>query len=307
MNKRRISMNDITALIVTYNRLEKLKKTLYSYESQTMRPTRIILVDNCSTDGTIDFISEWEKKQSTIKKTVVRLEQNYGGSGGFYVGFKTALEIGFDWLWIADDDAYPDSDAFEMLSQSMMRYPNCAAFCSKVNTIDGIDYGHRKIIRNNRNILGVPAEDVLYERKSFEINIFSFVGTCLRKDVIEKCGLPQKDYFIWYDDTEYSLRVNKNFKIICIPSVNVFHDTRIEKEWKYSWKTYYGERNRLYTLKLHDSRNNFVLYEMKYIYHMIINYFVDYKYFRSQWSGFWDYLKRVKGVPKDHQPGKFKY
>lgn len=47
--------NKIGAVIVTFNRIEKLKKALFSYESQTVVPDILIVVDNHSNDGTHEF------------------------------------------------------------------------------------------------------------------------------------------------------------------------------------------------------------------------------------------------------------
>lgn len=49
---------NICVVIVTYNRLNKLQKALQSYESQTCPPHCIIVVNNNSTDGTHDYLSQ---------------------------------------------------------------------------------------------------------------------------------------------------------------------------------------------------------------------------------------------------------
>ena len=98
-------------VIVTYNRIEHLKKSLELYTRQTKNPSRIIVVDNHSNDGTIDFLNSWESEVvKKKKKEVIYLPENLGGSGGFYLGKKKALELDVDWIMVADDDAYPNED-----------------------------------------------------------------------------------------------------------------------------------------------------------------------------------------------------
>lgn len=303
----RLDMKQIYVLIVTYNRLEKLKKCLAAYDEQTFLPHKIIIVDNCSTDGTKDFLNNWERISNDYGKKVIYLDKNYGGSGGFYEGMKAAQEENFDWLWISDDDAYPDKNAFDILNKAIEEHKDYNAFCSSVITSEGIDNGHRKIKRNENDLLGTASSDELYNTEHFDINIFSFVGSCINKQVLDTCGLPMKDFFIWFDDTEYSLRVNEKFKMICVPSIRVFHDTIIEKEWRYSWKTYYGERNKLYTLQKHMPKDEFKKYLMHYRFGMMKHFFTDYKYYLSQRDGYTDFKKGITGVPEDHQPGKYKY
>ena len=71
----------IACVIVTYNRLEKLRKCLSCYENQSICPSEIIIVNNNSSDGTKEFLEQWKCLDSSIKKTVINLESNQGGAG----------------------------------------------------------------------------------------------------------------------------------------------------------------------------------------------------------------------------------
>lgn len=300
-------MSNINVLIVTYNRLKKLKKCLDAYAKQTLPPQKLIVVDNCSTDGTKKFLNVWEKEHHLFEKKVMYLDKNFGGSGGFYEGMKASMEESFEWLWVSDDDAYPAQNAFEVLNLEIKKNKDYDVFCSSVITTEGIDTGHRKVIKDNKNYFGVPVWLEKYEQQTFDINIFSFVGLCISKNVLEQCGLPQKDYFIWFDDTEYALRVNKEFNMMCVPGIRVFHDTTVEREWKYSWKTYYGERNKLYTLQKHLPKSKFKKYIFQYRLGMLKHCFTDHKYYLSQKDGYADFKCGKLGISNDHLPGKYKY
>ena len=56
---------NVCVVIVTYNRLNKLKKTLDYYDKQQLSPSHIVVVNNASTDSTSQFLQEW----STIDAT----------------------------------------------------------------------------------------------------------------------------------------------------------------------------------------------------------------------------------------------
>lgn len=297
----------IMILVVTYNRLEKLKKALSAYINQSYLPYKILIVDNCSTDGTRKYLSEWEEKTGSIEKKVICLERNCGGSGGFYEGMKAAKKEDFDWLWISDDDAYPDIDVLQQIKNYIEEYPQYDVFCSSVITSDGIDCAHRKVIRDKNNIFGIPVEKDAYALKHFDINIFSFVGTCISKRVLIQCGLPVRNFFIWFDDTEYSLRVNENFKMMCVTSIRVFHDTIIETEWRHSWKTYYGERNKFYMLEAHLKKKDLKKFILHYKLGMIKHFFTDHEYYLNQKDGYNDYRKNIVGISIEHYPGVYKY
>ena len=215
---------------------------------------------------------------------------------------KKALEIGFAWIWIADDDAYPYNDAILNLEKVILS-TNYQAICGIVYNANGIDLNHRRIlIEKKYSIKEICAEKENYDKKSFNIDLFSFVGTAMSNAVIEECGLPKKDYFIWFDDTEYSYRVRKKFKIICFSNIKVFHDT-IEKNDGISWKNYYGERNGLDMCKNHYTKKQFFLKKIKYKLRIVKNYFFNKKYYFILKDAYYDFKNNKFGVANKYKPG----
>ena len=82
---------NVAAVVVTFNRLEKLKKVLASLEAQTRLPEQLIIVNNASTDDTASYLDEYEKNFSLkdkVKITIVTLPENAGGAGGFSAGMR---------------------------------------------------------------------------------------------------------------------------------------------------------------------------------------------------------------------------
>ena len=240
------------AVIVTYNRLEKLKIALKAYEDQTYLPTYIIVVNNNSNDGTKEYLDKWASKKAKFEKIIIHLDKNTGGSGGFYTGLKKALELDASFVWVADDDAYPYKDAFSIANEKLKKLDieNISAICGQVITQDKIDLEHRRY--TNRSFLKIrqvpiPLDD--YDKESFELDQFSYVGTFLNVEKMKKVGLPNKDYFIYFDDTEHSLRMARAGKRLCYPAIKVNHDTPLNVDTSVSWKSYYGTRNRLYSFK----------------------------------------------------------
>ena len=292
----------ICALIVTYNRLDKLKKCLESYDKQKRKPDKIIVVDNNSNKETKIFLNEWSLVKKEYEKIILTLDKNYGGSGGFYYGMKKALESGFDWIWISDDDAYPNDDALFNL-ENIILSTNYQAICGVVYNLNGIDLNHRRIlIEKKYSVKEVCAEKEKYNKKYFNIDLFSFVGTAMSKVVIEECGLPKKDYFIWFDDTEYSYRVRKKFNILCCSNIKIYHDS-IEKNDGISWKNYYGERNGLDMYKNHYTKKQFFLKKIKYKLRIAKNYFFNKKYYCILKDAYYDFKNNKFGVANKYKPG----
>ena len=161
----------IGAVVVTYNRLDKLKKALESFEKQLYLPAYVIVADNASTDGTAQYLRQWQKEDAGFKKIILTMESNMGGSGGFYAGIKRAMEQEADWIWVSDDDAYLKDDALKQASDYLEEQPDLdkiSAICGKVIKNGKMDINHGKYYYKKGIRIceaSIPAE--LYEKYEF--------------------------------------------------------------------------------------------------------------------------------------------
>lgn len=242
-------------VIVTFNRKKLLVEAVDSLLNQSFPIDRIIIVDNCSTDGTFDLL----EKQGLIDNPRIsyyRTEKNIGGSGGFAFGINKAKEFGLDWLTLSDDDAIYSPDYFSKIENAIKAYPDILTFTGTVKLEDErIQTTHRKIVNNWNTITTTNISTDMY-KENFYLDLFTFVGVTISMNVIDKIGLPDKDYFIWWDDIEYSLRVRKYTQIMNISDAVILHKTKVisldfHKEYKRDWREYYGWRNRIVTQRKH--------------------------------------------------------
>lgn len=251
----------IAAVIVTYNRLDKLKKALEAYEAQERPVDDLIIVDNCSTDGTRDFLRDWENEDGVSNRHVIYMNENLGGSGGFHDGCEFALTLAPDWILVGDDDAYPDKQIISNFNTYIASHDtdDVSSICSIVlNSDNTIACHHRRILEVKRHyqIVRRNSTEEDYLKESFPISLFSYVGTFMRADSLRKVGVCIRDFFIYYDDSEHSIRMSKTGQIICVPCLKFFHDdasiiARKANGKSVLWRDYYEKRNRLYTLLHH--------------------------------------------------------
>lgn len=245
---------DIGAVVVTYNRLEKLKTVLKSLESQTLLPSCFIIIDNASTDGTQEFLKQYEKDfplKGKVRLVIRRLDENVGGAGGFSAGMRVGYEEGCGYVWIFDDDGYPQPHALERLYNGYrdacrIYSPDIPFACSMVKFIDGTisemnnpvttwDWGRLQALGLSNAVL---------------VSSCSFVSVLIPRWVMECYGLPYKEYFIWYDDAEYTQRISAACPGIEVTNSVVLHDMGQNKGVNYRmvngknlWKFRYGARN----------------------------------------------------------------
>ena len=120
-------MNNIVAIIVTFNRKELLGEAIEALCSQTIQSFDIMVVDNASTDGTKEYISSYVNN-GTIQ--YFNTGKNIGGAGGFHFGMKKALMENYDYIWLMDDDTIPDKDCLENLMKAKEILHNQFSFLS---------------------------------------------------------------------------------------------------------------------------------------------------------------------------------
>lgn len=238
----------LAAVIVTFNRKSKLVTVIEALKSQTHLPDKVFVVDNASTDGTDEYLQALEKEDTRFEH--VRLPENIGGAGGFYEGARTAFDAGFDFIWLSDDDAYPNSDALEILVKSTQdftqRFGHKPSFtCSNVKWIDG---SHCEM--NTPATVWDWPRYYSPETPYFLVGSCSFVSVLIPRWAFAKHGFPIKDYFIWYDDAEFTQRIARSHPGLFCPHSIVIHDVPDNKGVNFSlvsedniWKFRYGARN----------------------------------------------------------------
>ena len=251
-------MQTLDLVIVTYNRLDKLKKTLQHYVVQTHAFRNLIIVDNCSTDGTREYLDEWSKENTPFDKIIIHTKENIGGSGGFYLGQKKAMKLRADWIFVADDDAYADPTMVERFYDFIELHDTnavSAVYAAVLDTDGNICLCHRdrhSVLKNEYHRESAGIEE--YEKELFSIDVLSYVGSFLNAKALKSCGLVSPEYFIYYDDTEHSMRLKRYGDIIVVPTIQIIHEggaESAEQKNVLTWRKYYVQRNTAHMLMKH--------------------------------------------------------
>lgn len=247
----------IASVIVTFNRLEKLKLTVQKTLDEEIN--YLIIVNNASTDET----KKWLDSLLDYRLRIIHLKTNIGGAGGFYVGFKEATDsTDADWLVCYDDDAYPQKDSIKLF-KSITLPKEVGSVAAAVYSPDhqivnmnrpGINpFWHlNKIIFflfRGRKTIHIQ-NNMYHTQQYYEIDASSFVGYFVQTDIVRLVGLPRKELFIYADDVLYTLQVRKaGFRHYFMPMIKFTHDCSTvildNKTISPLWKVYYIYRNNL--------------------------------------------------------------
>jgi len=205
----------IVAVVVSFNRRDRLERELKALLAQTRPIDEIIVVDNGSTDGAREFL-----RDLGAPVVVVESHRNRGGAGGFALGLAWAMHRGHDLAWLMDDDASPYEDSLEQL---LLPYDGDVDRYS-FTSAQVVDPEGRTGPRSHQNLSGNYEE--LFraaERGYLAAASSSFVGPLISLHHARRTHLPLADFFIWHDDTEYTARLAALAPAIAVPTAKIVH------------------------------------------------------------------------------------
>ena len=207
-------------VVVTFNRLALLKEAIDSLRNQTYLNRDIVVVNNGSTDGTL----EWLNSQ---KDLIIITQQNLGGAGGFFTGMKYVAEHNYDYCWIMDDDVVCHSDALQELVNAYDKKPNIGFVCSKVIGINGCPMNTPTVDDRPSSNGDADFTDLITE-SMIKVKTATFVSVLCSVKTIKEVGLPYKEFFIWGDDTEYTNRISLHHECYMVCKSVVVHKRAIQ-------------------------------------------------------------------------------
>ena len=232
----------VSIIVVNYNGMSYIETCLRSILRQSFRDFEIIVVDNCSSDGSLDYL-----RQAFPDLKLVANEQNRGYSGGINSGLAHAAgeylaplnvdtEVEPDWLaaMVEFMDANPEAGAAT---------PKSLLYRDRTRIgVQGLDIhitGLGFVRGLNQPDTGPPAEP-------FQVAGVSGCSYIIRRNIVEQMGGLNEDNFMYYDDVDLSWMVNlMGYRIYCVPQSVVYHEYELRMTPQ---KMYWLEYGRLSSL-----------------------------------------------------------
>lgn len=245
----------VLIIIVTYNKQRYVVELLNSLKDIAYSNYAIVVVDNASTDGTVEHLRRFFPYATLIKN-----EENTGGSGGFNTGLSYAFEKSeFKYYWLLDNDVVVSKDALSSLVEILEMHEDIAVAGSQMCQLDNpavtnevgayvdLHWGrlvlNRHLTRKNNNSTG-----------TFDVDYVAAASMLVRAEVAKKAGL-WEDFFIHFDDVEWCLRIKEmGHKVVAVADSVIWHLSAGEKP--ITWAMYYDVRNMLFLLDKHASKRD---------------------------------------------------
>lgn len=190
----------VLAHIHTFNDADIVERTVEAVLNQTRPADAVLIVDNGSSDGTVE-------RDFPAAVTVLRHARNQGTAGAVASGMAHALEHGYDWIWTFDADSLVAPDALERLLDDFAGWPAAQQqgtfflACLPINLADGVPFHGGRLAANGIDLVRPETDQRLYA-----CNIAIWSGCLFRLAAVREVGLPNRDYFVDWDEFELGYR-----------------------------------------------------------------------------------------------------
>lgn len=211
----------VSIIIVNYNGLKWLQNCLDSLKKQTYNNFEIILVDNNSKDDSLNFI-----KTNYPKVVLVENKENSGFAGGNNLGYKY---VKGEYIWLLNNDTECESETLENFLKAFDEIPNLGSVQSKLvllNEKDKLDvcgsYWTDTTFLYHFGIRG--KENVLMFNKATPVFSNKGASVMLKKEIIDKIGLFDGDFWSYYEETDLCNRIwSFGYECWYYPKATVYH------------------------------------------------------------------------------------
>ncbi len=239
----------VYVIIINWNGREHLDACLGSLLASTLENVVFLLVDNASSDGSVDLVRKQFGADPRVE--ILTLESNRGWSGGNNAGISRALEAGADYIFLLNNDTSTESGALEFMVSAMENDETLGALAPRMVLFDQPEILNS--VGLNLSVIGAAWDLGIGRLDSARWHEpVPVIGACggalfLRASILEKTGLLPEDFEIYLDDLDLCLRIwAAGFWIRTCPEAVIRHkfSATMGQGAKARHKYYLNTRNR---------------------------------------------------------------
>ena len=241
----------VAVIIVTWNKQDCVIALLTSLKRLDYDNYDVIVIDNASTDGSVEAI-----KMQFPEVQIICNSENLGGTGGFNSGLRCAVaKEEYRYLWLLDNDVLVDEGALRQLvtvldsdrsiglagsaMYDLTQPQRLVEIGNFLNLKRGILWGNKRFAASSE-----------IDRDVYLVDSVSACSLCVSVEALKTVGIWDEAFFLYCDDVDWNIRFKKRgYKIAAVPKSIIWH---LPWEFKAGFNSsYYAGRNMLYLMNKH--------------------------------------------------------
>jgi len=241
-----MKQEDCYVILVNYCNPQITIECIESLKRARCNPKKIVVVDNNSPDDSRKVL---RRIQDIV---LIESEENGGFAAANNIGIKYALSHKGKSVLLLNNDTIVSENFFEKLfynADCKTVYVPKIYYYSKPNMLwyAGGKINYKKGLQRHFGDMKFDCDKFSYEK-----DVDYATGCCMliSKEIIEKIGLLAEEYFMYWEDMDYSLKLKKNaIQIRYLPEVKMWHKIGLSGGKSSKMAIYYCNRNRFLVLK----------------------------------------------------------
>jgi hypothetical protein len=239
----------VDVVVPAWNGGRLLERCLDSLAAQSWRPTRVVVVDNGSTDGSLQ-----ELRRRAANGSIVLLEV------GFNSGFSAAVNRGIEasdgeYVALLNQDAIADPDWIERLVTALEADVSLGSAASRMlwssdpATINGVGLAFAPLLDACSRVIGWGEPDSIEHHRPCLVLAASGGAAMYRRRALREVGPFDDDYFLYYEDFDIGLRLQlAGWDCLYVPEARVLHDDEALARRHPDWILRLNRRNSRWTI-----------------------------------------------------------
>lgn len=246
----------VIIILVNYNNYKDTIDCIKSLRRVQYPNFHVLIIDNCSTDNSFERLKKEIKKESILLSPT-----NKGFSNGNNIGIKWALDNGFDYILLLNNDTTVEPDFLDYLILTAESYKGNAIVTSNIYYYDQketIWYGGGSFNEITGRVvhIGINKKDIYKEKKPQEVSFISGCCMLFSTKIVTDIGYLSDDYFLYCEDLDYCCRARSNgYKLIYNPKSVIYHKVSSSTKKMPRLVGYYLVRNKFIIIRKFIKRN----------------------------------------------------
>lgn len=285
----------VSIIILNWNGKEDTIECLESLKKITYSNYEILLVDNGSTDDSVEC---FRKQYPEIE--IIENKKNLGFPEGNNVGIRKAINKGTDYVLLLNNDTTVDKNFLTELVNVAESAEEIGVVGPKIyyyrepqiiqTTGVSIDYYTGRTIQIN-NLKRDEEIDIFNDNSLLDVDYVYGACFLIKRKVIEEVGLLDPIYFLYGEETDWCIRIRKSgYSILCVLKSKIWHKSMASSSKVNKFSIYYPARNRVILMRKYASISQYISFLMFYpLYNFLV--FMNnqkFKHIRYFYEGFID-------------------